>query len=83
MTAEAQHHAWSRFVLWAVCSTIGLFLVLLGGLYLIDPYDTGRSPLSGESNLRGQKEVNATASVGRNQKFEAAVVGNSTIALIS
>jgi hypothetical protein len=82
MTAEAQHHAWSRFVLWAVCSTIGLFLVLLGGLYLIDPYDTGRSPLSGESNLRGQKEVNATASVGRNQKFEAAVVGNSTIALI-
>jgi len=50
--------------------------------YLIDPYDTGRSPLSGGSNLRGQKEVNATASVGRNPAYTAAVIGNSTVALL-
>ncbi|MEZ0172041.1 hypothetical protein [Microvirga sp. TS319] len=82
MIAEAQHQAWSRFVSWAVCSIVGLFLALLGGLYLIDPYDTGRSPFSGEPNLYGQKDVNATASVGRSPKFKAAVIGNSTIALI-
>lgn len=82
MIPEAQHHAWSRFILWAVCSTVGLFLTLMGGLYLIDPYDTGRSPLSGEPDSRGQKDVNATASVGRNQSYDAAVIGNSTIALI-
>jgi hypothetical protein len=82
MTEDAQHHAWSRFALWAVWSTVGLFLLLLGSLYLIDPYDTGRSPFSREPNLRGQKEVNATATVGRNPKYEAAIIGNSTIALI-
>lgn len=82
MIAEAQHHAWSRFVSWAVCSIVGVFLALLGGLYLIDPYDTGRSPFSGEPNLYGQKDVNATASVGRSPQFKAAVIGNSTIALI-
>jgi hypothetical protein len=82
MTAEIQHQTWKRFSLWMVSSTAALFLMLLGGVYLIDPYDTGRSPFSREPDLRGQKEVNATASVGRNPKYEAAVIGNSTIALI-
>ncbi len=82
MTEQAQHDAWSRFAVWATCSTVGLFLALLGALYLIDPYDTGRSPLSGEPRVRGQKDVNATASVGRNPKYTAAVIGNSTIALV-
>jgi hypothetical protein len=82
MTAETQHPAWKRFALWAVSSAAALFLLFLGGVYLIDPYDTGRSPFSSEPDLRGQKEVNATASVGRNPTYEAAVIGNSTIALI-
>jgi hypothetical protein len=82
MTAETQHPAWKRFAIWAVSSAAALFLLFLGGVYLIDPYDTGRSPFSREPDLRGQKEVNATASVGRNPKYEAAVIGNSTIALI-
>lgn len=82
MTAKTQDQAWKRFAIWAAASTVALFLAFLGGVYLIDPYDTGRSPFSRESDLRGQKEVNATASVGRNPKFEAAVIGNSTIALI-
>ncbi|EIM27873.1 hypothetical protein [Microvirga lotononidis] len=82
MTADNQNPAWKQFVLWAVSSSVALFLAFVVGMYLIDPYDTGRSPFFREPNLRGQKEVNATASVGRNRKFEAAVIGNSTIALI-
>jgi hypothetical protein len=82
MTAEVQYQAWKRFAIWAISSTVALVLAFLGGVYLIDPYDTGRSPFSREPDLRGQKEVNATASVGRNPKYEAAVIGNSTIALI-
>jgi hypothetical protein len=81
MTAEIQHQAWKSFALWAASSAAALFLVMLGAVYLIDPYDTGRSPFSTEPDLRGQKEVNATASVGRNPTYEAAVIGNSTIAL--
>ncbi|WP_262027899.1 hypothetical protein [Microvirga sp. Mcv34] len=82
MTADNQNQAWKQFALWAVSSSVALFLAFMVGIYLIDPYDTGRSPFSREPNLRGQKEVNATASVGRNRKYEAAVIGNSTIALI-
>lgn len=82
MTEDAHPQAWSQFALWAIGSTVGLFLALLGGLYLADPYDTGRSPLSGASDLRGQKEVNATSSVGRNPDYTAAVIGNSTVALL-
>ncbi|WP_134500461.1 hypothetical protein [Microvirga pakistanensis] len=82
MSAPAQHHSWTRFALWVVCSAFGSLSALLVALYLIDPYDTGRSPLSGASQLRGQKELNATASVGRNPNFTGAVIGNSTIALV-
>jgi hypothetical protein len=82
MIAESHNDPWTRFMLWTVGSTIGLFLALVGALYLIDPYDTGRSPFSHDPSLRGQKEVNATASVGRNPNFTAAVIGNSTIAHI-
>jgi hypothetical protein len=65
-----------------VCSTIGLFAVFVGGLYLIDPYDTGRSPLAREPWLQGQRAGDATPSVGRNPNYTAAVIGNSTIALV-
>jgi len=82
MNADIQSQAWKRFAQWAIGASVALFLAFVGGMYLIDPYDTGRSPFSGEPDLRGQKEVNATTSVGRDPKFEAAVIGNSTIALI-
>ena len=82
MTADNQNLTWKQFALWAVSSSVALFLVFMAGMYLIDPYDTGRSPFSRKPNLRGQKEVNATASVGRDPKYDAAVIGNSTIALI-
>lgn len=73
---------WSRFSLWAGGFAAGLFAFLLVALFLIDPYDTGRSPLAGEPRLQGQKAIDSVASVGRNPRFTGAVIGNSTIALI-
>ncbi|WP_114944961.1 hypothetical protein [Microvirga calopogonii] len=83
MTAGPQNRAWKRFATWAVSSSVALVLAFVGGMSLIDPYDTGRSPFSREPDLRGQRELNATASVGRNPKYEAAVIGNSTISQIT
>ncbi|MGO4523633.1 hypothetical protein AB4097_02080 [Microvirga sp. 2MCAF35] len=83
MTADNQNQAWKRFATWAVFSSVALVLTLVGAMYLIDPYDTGRSPFSREPDLRGQRELNATASVGRNPRYQAMVIGNSTISQIS
>src|SRR3954447_9764861 len=83
MTADNQLQDWKRFVTWAVSSSVALFLAFVAAMYLIDPYDTGRSPFSREPDMRGQRELNATASVGRNPKYEAVVIGNSTISQIS
>lgn len=61
---------------------IGCFAAVVGALFLIDPYDTGRSPLWRKPWLKGQRTGDATASVGRNPNFTGAIIGNSTIALI-
>lgn len=82
MVTEHSEHAWRRVAVWGVCSTIAFFVFVVAALYLIDPYDTGRSPLAREPWLKGQRTGDATASVGRNPKFTGAIIGNSTIALI-
>ncbi|MCG7394180.1 hypothetical protein MHY87_14830 [Microvirga sp. ACRRW] len=82
MVSEQPDHVWRRFAVWSTGLTIGLFALVVAALYLIDPYDTGRSPLAREPWLKGQRPGDATASVGRNPKFTGAIIGNSTIALI-
>jgi hypothetical protein len=82
MVTEQSDHVWRRFALWTAGTTVGLFAAVVAALYLIDPYDTGRSPLAREPWLQGQKTGDATPSVGRNEKFTGAIIGNSTIALV-
>jgi len=61
--------------------------VLLTGFvalaYVIDPYDTGRSPLFAKPGVRPQGPRTANASRGRDQAFNAMIVGNSHIQLVA
>ena len=51
--------------------------------FLLDPYDTGRSSLLSKPGVRPQGPRTASASRGRDPAFDAAIVGNSHIQLLS
>ena len=55
----------------------------LSTAFLIDPYDTGRSPLQLKEGVRPQGPRTALASRGRDPQFTGAIFGNSHIQLIS
>jgi hypothetical protein len=57
--------------------------VVLTAIYLIEPYDTGRSPFFSHAGLRALAPATGNASRGRNPDFNAMIVGNSRIQLIS
>ena len=56
----------------------GLGGLLFGVLLLVDPYDTGRFPSFGITGIGDRSMRTADASRGRNPRFNAAVIGNST-----
>lgn len=60
--------------------------LLLAGLtafgFLIDPYDTGRSPIAMKEGVRPQGPRTAAPSRGRDPAFRGAIFGNSHIQLI-
>lgn len=60
-----------------------LLALFLAVAFLIDPYDTGRSPLFAKPGVRPQGPRTANASRGRDPAFDAAVFGNSRIQLLS
>lgn len=51
--------------------------------FLIDPYDSGRSPLKLKEGVRPQGPRTALASRGRDPNFTGAIFGNSHVQLIS
>ena len=67
-------------LLWAAALVL---VLVVGGAYAIDPYDTGRSTLLGKPGIRPQGPWTAAASRGRDQAFDAAIIGNSHIQLLS
>ncbi len=74
---------WTGFVV-ALLSAAALFSgAFLGTAFLIDPYDTGRSPLKLKPGLRPQGPRTALASRGRDPQFTGAIFGNSHIQLVS
>lgn len=83
--AAAQHDGtlWRRFAITLLVAT----LVVLGGIvalaYAVDPYDSGRSSLFAKPGVRPQGPRTANASRGRDPSFDAMVVGNSRIQLLS
>ena len=74
---------WTRFsrlmLLTAACVTAGLLALAV----LLDPYDTGRTPLALDAGVRPQGPRTAAASRGRDPAFHAAIFGNSHVQLLS
>lgn len=68
-----------RFVGLAAAATIALFGLML----LLDPYDTGRFTFLKHSGVFETGPRFSNASRGRDPRFNAAVLGNSTIQLVS
>lgn len=65
-----------------VAAAIATFLVLVGALVALDPYDTGRAALVDKPGVHKTGPRIANASRGRDQAFDAAIFGNSRIQLV-
>ncbi|WP_201834707.1 hypothetical protein [Microvirga zambiensis] len=74
---------WKRFAITLVAAAAIVLTLVLTIIYLIEPYDTGRSPFFSQAGVRALAPAMANASRGRNPAFDAAIVGNSRIQLIS
>ncbi|KQT56223.1 hypothetical protein ASG52_23840 [Methylobacterium sp. Leaf456] len=86
MIAGASHRgtgrAWAGFARLFVGTAAGLFLGYLALAALVDPYDSGRSPLLSAGAVRQQGPRTAAAWRGRDPAFAGAVLGNSHIQLV-
>ncbi|KQT08550.1 hypothetical protein ASG40_11790 [Methylobacterium sp. Leaf399] len=74
---------WRAFAGWfggAAAAILSGYLLLA---FLVDPYDSGRSPVSTGVGVRPQGPRTAVASRGRDTAFAGAVIGNSHIQLVS
>lgn len=74
---------WRGFAVAFVLAAAGLVLALLALAFLVDPYDTGRSPLPLKAGVSPQGPRTAAASRGRDPQFSGAIFGNSHIQLVS
>ncbi|WP_246504754.1 hypothetical protein [Microvirga antarctica] len=81
--SSSEARSWRAFtgtLLIVAAMVLGL---IVSAAYMIDPYDTGRSVLLQKAGVRPQGPRTAAASRGRDQAFDAAIVGNSHIQLLS
>ncbi|HEX8164918.1 MAG TPA: hypothetical protein VF601_03925 [Beijerinckiaceae bacterium] len=74
---------WRRFALALAAGAAALLALALAAAWLLDPYDTGRSPLALKPGVRPQGPRTANASRGRDLAFDAAIIGNSHIQALS
>jgi hypothetical protein len=73
-----QRPAWRRWLVVFCGVYFGAGALLFTLLLLIDPYDTGRFPSFGIAGIGDRSMRTADASRGRDPRFNAAVIGNST-----
>jgi hypothetical protein len=74
---------WARFGLVFLIGAAGFLAGLLALAFLLDAYDSGRSPLGFKEGVRPQGPRTAAASRGRDPAFSGAIFGNSHIQLVS
>jgi hypothetical protein len=68
---------WRRFALTFLAAFFGGLGSIYVALILIDPYDTGRFPTFMRPGVVDNNQRTASASRGRDPRFNAAVIGNS------
>ncbi len=81
--AAAQAAGWRNFVATLLAAAALISAAFLAVAFLLDPYDSGRSPLALKEGVRPQGPRTALASRGRDPRFTGAIFGNSHIQLIS
>lgn len=74
---------WTGFTGTLLGAAVLIAATFLTIAFLIDPYDSGRSPLKLKEGVRPQGPRTALASRGRDQSFTGAIFGNSHIQLVS
>lgn len=82
-TGPGSQARWAGFVRAFAVTAVAALLSTLALAWLIDPYDTGNTPLSLREGVRPQGPRTAAASRGRDPAFRAAIFGNSHIQLLS
>jgi len=75
--------SWRRFAVILVAVTLVAMAAVVAFAYALDPYDTGRSTLFAKPGVRPQGPRTANPSRGRDPAFNAMIVGNSRIQIIS
>jgi hypothetical protein len=68
---------WRRFAVTFIAAFFGGLGSIYAALVLIDPYDTGRFPTFMRPGVVDGNQRTASASRGRDPRFNAAVIGNS------
>lgn len=79
----ATEAAWRLFSIRLAAAAALLLAGYLALALAVDPYDTGRPRLVDRDGVRPQGPRTATASRGRDPAYQAAIIGNSHIQLIS
>jgi hypothetical protein len=74
---------WNGFTTTLLAAAAVFSFVFVAAAFLLDPYDSGRSPLDLKHGVRPQGARTALASRGRDPQFTGAIFGNSHIQLIS
>lgn len=74
---------WKGFVATLLAAAALFSAAFIATAFLLDPYDSGRSPLQIKDGVRPQGPRTALASRGRDPQFTGAIFGNSHIQLIS
>jgi len=79
----AQAARWTNFSATLLAAAALISAAFLMVAFLLDPYDSGRTPLALKEGVRPQGPRTALASRGRDPQFTGAIFGNSHIQLIS
>lgn len=74
---------WTGFVATLLATAVLFAAAFITAGFLLDPYDSGRSPLKLKQGVRPQGPRTALASRGRDPRFTSAVIGNSHVQFIS
>lgn len=82
-STSSSDRRWGGFGRTFLLAATLLAAALLALAFLIDPYDSGRSPLTLKTGVSPQGPRTAAASRGRDPQFSGAIFGNSHIQLVS
>ncbi len=74
---EGSDAIWRRFALRYLAAFAGALVVVLAFIVLVDPYDSGRFPSLPLRGVSDTSQRTENVSLGRDQKFNAAIFGNS------